>query len=59
MSAGGYELVATDEPAVMPEPLLDSIMVEDCQGDRGFPDPTGADESDRTKVFGEIDCLLD
>ena len=58
MGTGGWELVATDEPAVVAKPLLDSIVVEDGQGDRSFPDPAGADESDWTKVFSEMDDLL-
>ena len=59
MSTGGGELVTADESAVMTESLLDSIVVENGQGDRGFADPTGTDESDGAKVLGEIDCLLD
>ena len=58
MGAGGWELVATDEPAVMPEPLLDSIVVENRQRDRGLPNPTSADESNWAKVFSEMDYLL-
>ena len=59
MGTGGWELVAADEPAVVVIPLLDSIMVENFQGDRGFPNPAGADESDWATVLGKIDCLLD
>ena len=59
MGTGGRELVAADEPAVVAIPLLDSIVVENFQGDRGLPNPARADESDWAKVFGEIDCLLD
>ena len=59
MSTRGWELVAADEPAVMPEPLLDSVVVENGEGDRGFPDPTNADESNWTKILGEMDYLLD
>ena len=59
MSAGGRESVTTDEPAVVAIPLLDSIMVENCQGDRGLPNPAGADKSDWVKSFDEINCLLD
>ena len=56
---GCRELVATDEPAVVTEPLLDLIVVENPQGNRRFSDPSGADESDRAKAFSEIYCLLD
>ena len=58
MSIGGRELVATDEPAVMTKPLLDSIVVENRQCDRGLPNPTSADESNWAKVFSEMDYLL-
>ena len=46
MGPGGWELVAADEPAVVAEPLLDSIMVENGQGDGGLPNPSDANESD-------------
>ena len=59
MSTGGRELVATDEPTVLAKPLLDSIVVENGQGDGGLANPTGADESDWVKVFSEIDGLPD
>ena len=55
----GWELVATDEPAIMPEPLLDSVMVENGKSDGGFPNPAYTDESDWTKVFSEMNYLLD
>ena len=58
MGTGGWELVATDEPEVMSEALLDSTVVENSQSDRGFPDSASADESDWTKVFSEVDNLL-
>ena len=56
---GGWELVTADEPAVVAEPLLNSIVVEDGQRDGGFSDPPGTDESDWMKVFNEMDYLLD
>ena len=59
MSTGGRELVATDEPEVVSEALLDSIVVENGQSDRSFPDSTSADESDWTKVLSEANDLLD
>jgi hypothetical protein len=59
MGTGGWELVAADEPAVVAKPLLDSIVVENGQGDGGFPDPASADESDWAKAFSETHCLLD
>ena len=59
MSTRGGELVAADEPAVISEPLLDSIVVEDGQGDGCFPDPPWTDESDWGEVLCETDNLLD
>ena len=59
MKVGGGELVATDEPAVVPKPFLDTIMVEDSQGDRCFPDSPYTEESDRREGFGETNDLLD
>ena len=43
----------------MTKPLLDPIVVENRQGDGRLADPASADESDRSKVLGEIDYLLD
>ena len=43
----------------MAKPLFYPIVVENGQSNRGFADPSGANESDWTKVFNEIDCLLD
>ena len=59
MRARRGELVTTDEPAVISEPFLDSIVVEDGQGDGCFPNPSWTDESDRSKVFCEANDLLD
>ena len=58
MGTGDWELIAADESAVVAESLPDPIIVENGQGDRGFPDSASADESDRTKVFGEMHDLL-
>ena len=59
MSARGGELVTTDEPTVVSEPFLDSVVVEDSQSDGRFPDPPCADESDWSEIFCEVDDLLD
>ena len=59
MSERGGELVTADEPTVVAEPLLDTIVVEDGQGDGSFPDPTCADESNGREVVYEINDLLD
>ena len=37
------ELVATDEPAVVTEPLFDAIVVEDSQDNGSLADSPGAD----------------
>ena len=46
MSARSRELVTTNEPPVLAKPLLDPIVVEDCQGYGRLPDPSCTDESD-------------
>ena len=43
----------------MTKPLLDPVVVEDGQGNRGLPDSANTNQSDRGKLFGEIDYLLD
>ena len=58
MTARGRELVATDEPAVVSEPFLDAIMVEDGQSERCFPNPAWTDESGWSEIFSETDDLL-
>jgi len=59
MGARGRELVATNKSTVMTKPPLDSIMVENSQGDGRFANPPSTDESDRSKVLGEINYPLD
>ena len=43
----------------MAKPLLDPVVVEDSQGDRGLSDSASTNESDWDKVLGEVDYLLD
>ena len=59
MGARWRELVTTNESTVMAKPLLDSIVVEDGQGDRSLADSPSTDESDWSTVLSEIDYLLD
>ena len=59
MSAGGGELVATDEPTIGSEPFLDAIVVEDGQSNVCFPDPPRTDEGDWSKMLCEANELLD
>ena len=59
MNGRGWELVTANESTFVAEPLLDPIVVENGKGYAGFPDPSGADESDWTEVFGELDDLFD
>ena len=59
MSTGGRELVAADEPTIVAKPLLDSIVVEDSEGDGGLSNSARAYECDWNEVLGEIDYLLD
>ena len=59
IGARSWELVATNKPSVVTEPFYDTVMVEDGQCDRGLPDSTWADESNRSKMFSEANDLLD
>ena len=59
MNARRWELVTTDESTVVSESLLDTTVVEDGKRDRCLPDPSCADESEWSRVFCEIDDLLD
>ena len=52
-------MVATDESTFVTKSLLDSIVVENSQGNAGLPNPSGTDESNWTKAFSEMDDLLD
>ena len=59
MNARWRELVATDEPAAVSEPLFDAIVVEDGQSDRGFPNPPCTEESNWSEGFYEVNNSLD
>ena len=55
MRVKSWELVTTDESTVVTEPVLDTIVVEDLECDRRFPNPTCTYESDGFEIFGETD----
>jgi len=59
MSAGGGELVASDEPTVVAKPLLDALVVEECKDGGCLADPTSANQSDWNEVFCETNDRLD
>ena len=42
----------------MSKSFLDPIVAQNGKGDTGFPDPSSTDESNWTKVFGDLDNLL-
>ena len=50
-------LVAADELTVVAKSALDSVMVENSQGDGRLSDSASADESDRSEALGETDDL--
>ena len=52
-------MVTTDESSLVAKTFLDPIVVENSEGNAGLPNPSGTDESDWTKVFSEMDDLLD
>ena len=58
MGEGGGELVASDDPPIVTETLLDAVVVEDCESDRCFADPSWTDQSDWGQVFSETNNLL-
>ena len=58
MGARSRELITTDKSTVVAKPLLDSIMVENGQGDGRLANHASADESDRSKVLSETDYFL-
>ena len=51
-------MVTTNEPTVMAKSLLDLIVVESSQGNRGLTDPTSTNEGDWYKVLSEDDYFL-
>ena len=53
VSESSWELVTSNEPAILAEPLLDAIMMEDSQGDGRLADSAGTNQSDRSEVFGK------
>ena len=53
------ELVATDETTLVSEPLPDTIVVKDSEGDGRFSDSPCTDESHWSEGFCETDNLLD
>jgi len=59
MRGRGGELITPDKSTVMTKPLLDPVVVEDGQGDRGLANPPSTNQGDRGKILGEIDYLLD
>ena len=59
MGERGGELVATNEPPVVAEPLLDAMVMEDSQGDGGLSNSASADESERDEVFCATNDPLD
>jgi hypothetical protein len=50
-------LVTADKSTVFAKSFFDVIMVQDGERNSRFPDPPGADESDRFKVLSESDYL--
>ena len=53
------ELITSDEPTILPELLLDAIVVEDSQSDGRLSNPASTDQSDRSETFRQSDDLVD
>lgn len=58
MKIRGRKLTAPDEPTVVAKPLLDSIAVENSQGNGRLANSTGANESNRDEVLGGSGGIL-
>jgi len=54
-----WELIAPDEPAILAEPLLDAVVMEDLQGNGRLANPANTKESNRNQPLRYIDNLLD
>ena len=59
MFGRGGESITANESTVLAKPLLDPVVVEDRQGNRGLADSPSTNQGDRGKLLGEIDYLLD
>ena len=59
MNARCRELITTDKPAVIAKPVLDTVVVENSEGDGCFPDAPCTNESEGFEVFSKIDDPLD
>ena len=59
MSERGGELIATDEPAIVTETLLDAVFMENGQSDGGLADSSSTNESEWSEVFCKADDPLD
>ena len=59
MSVRSWKLITADESTVPAKSFFDSIVVEDGEGDGGFPNPPCADEGDGFEVFSKSDDLVD
>ena len=55
----GGESITTNESTVVTKSLLDPVVVENSQGDRGLANPPSTNQGNRGKLLGEIDYLLD
>ena len=59
MGERGGELVAANEPAVVTETLLNTIVMEGGQSNRRLSNSAGTNEGEWSEVFREADDLLD
>ena len=59
VEAGGRELIAADESAVIAKLVPDASVVKDGESNRGLSDSPYTDEGEGLKVFCEPDNLFD
>jgi hypothetical protein len=59
MAGRSWELITTDESAVVAITYLDTLVVKYGKSNGCFPDPPWAEESEGSKVFSETNDLFD
>jgi len=58
MSAGGGDLITTDEATVVAKPLFNVLVMEDSQSNRRLANSTSANQGDRNEIFCEVNDPL-
>jgi hypothetical protein len=59
MGGRGWKLIASDKSSVFAKSFFDQLVVEGGEGDRCFPDPSRANESDGFQICRKFNNLPD